>query len=519
MEIIVGIVCLVAGVAGGLFLGARKGKESRIDLDQVRSEAEQLTADANRKADEILKAAEVEADKRIIEREKKFERDLGKRRSEIDRTESRLRKREEQIEKQEEKLQQKIDSASEKEQRVQHRLTQIEEQEVKLSELQEQFRQRAEAVAGMSADDARKLLLENLESELRTESAAVVRRIEAETREVAEKKSRQILTLAMQRVASDHVSETTVSVLQLPNEEMKGRIIGREGRNIRALEQATGVNIIVDDTPEAVVLSCFDPMRREVARQVIEQLMADGRIHPARIEELVEKTDRRVNEIAREAAEQACLELGINDLHPELIKLMGRLKFRTSYGQNVLRHSVECAHIAEIISSEIGLDARLCKRATFLHDLGKAVSHEMEGTHASIGAQLAKKYRERPEVIHAIEAHHFEVEPRTLTAMVVVTADAVSAARPGARRESLESYIKRLESLEAIANSFEGVSRSFAIQAGREVRIMVEPDRLNDDDCALLAREVTKRIESELQYPGQIKVTVLREVRKTEFAR
>ena len=308
-------------------------------------------------------------------------------------------------------------------------------------------------------------------------------------------------------------------MVTLPSDDMKGRIIGREGRNIRTLEQLTGVNFIIDDTPEAVVLSCFDPMRREIARLVLEALMADGRIHPARIEELVEKTERNVLDAAREAAEKACIELGLHDLHPELVKLMGRLKYRTSYGQNILAHCTECGHIAEIIASELGLDARLAKRATFLHDIGKAVSHEVEGTHAAIGAALAKKYRERPEVVHAIEAHHYEVEPRTLTAIIVVAADAISASRPGARRESLESYIKRLESLEAIASGFDGVEKSYALQAGRELRIIVQPDKLGDHECSLLARDISKKIEQELQYPGQIKVTVLREVRKTEYAR
>lgn len=522
-DILIAVVAALIGAAGGALgwkvwgpqPGAREVEEGASKL----AEAEATLASARKEAEELLKKAELEAANNSLEREKKHERELSKRRVELERTEQRVRKREEQLERTEEKLQRKLETATEREEAAQRRQAELEAEHGKVAEARQQLIKRAEAVSGMTVEEARQSLLEGLEQELMADQAAVIRRVEEETKELSEKKARQILTLAVQRLASDHVSETTVSVVTLPNEEMKGRIIGREGRNIRALEQATGVNFIVDDTPEAVVLSCFDPMRREVARLVLEQLIADGRIHPARIEELVEKTERRVLDAAREAAESACIELGLHDLHPELVKLMGRLKYRTSYGQNVLRHSVECAHIAEMIGSELGLDTRLAKRATFLHDLGKAVSHEVEGPHAAIGANLAKKFGERREVIHAIEAHHFEVEPKTLTAMIVITADSISAARPGARRESLESYIKRLENLEGIAKSFPGVEKSYAIQAGREVRIIVEPDRLNDDQCAVLARDVTKRIESEMQYPGQIKVTVLREVRKTEFAR
>lgn len=522
-DVLIAVVAALIGAAGGALgwkvwgpqPGAREVEEGASKL----AEAEATLASARKEAEEVLKKAELEAANNSLEREKKHERELSKRKVELERTEQRVRKREEQLERTEEKLQRKLETATEREEAAQRRHAELESEHGKVAEARQQLIKRAEAVSGMTVEEARQSLLEGLEQELMADQAAVIRRVEEETKELSEKKARQILTLAVQRLASDHVSETTVSVVTLPNEEMKGRIIGREGRNIRALEQATGVNFIVDDTPEAVVLSCFDPMRREVARLVLEQLIADGRIHPARIEELVEKTERRVLDAAREAAESACIELGLHDLHPELVKLMGRLKYRTSYGQNVLRHSVECAHIAEMIGSELGLDTRLAKRATFLHDLGKAVSHEVEGPHAAIGANLAKKFGERREVIHAIEAHHFEVEPKTLTAMIVITADSISAARPGARRESLESYIKRLENLEGIAKSFPGVEKSYAIQAGREVRIIVEPDRLNDDQCAVLARDVTKRIESEMQYPGQIKVTVLREVRKTEFAR
>jgi len=517
--LLIAAVALVVGWFAGNQIAAKKAKGEQVDLEKTREEADAIMTQARREAETLRERTAQAESAAIAEAERKAEKEFSRRRSEIDRTEGRLRKREEQLEKTEEKLQRKLDGATAKEEQAESRLLDIEEDRKALEALRTTMVQKAEAISGMTAEQARKSLLENLEDEVRQESAAIVRRVESETKEQAEKKARQIITLAVQRVASDHVSESTVSVVTLPNDEIKGRIIGREGRNIRTLEQLTGVNLIVDDTPEAVVLSSFDPMRREIARRVLEALISDGRIHPGRIEELVNKIEHQVLESAREAAENACIELGINDLHPELVKLMGRLKFRTSYGQNVLAHSVECGHIAEIISSELGLDARLAKRATFLHDIGKAVSHEMEGTHAAIGANLAKKYRERSEVVHAIEAHHYEVEPRTLTAIIVITADAISASRPGARRESLESYIKRLEALEGIANGFEGVEKSFAIQAGREVRIIVEPDRLNDDQCALLARDVTKKIETDLQYPGQIKVTVLREVRKTEYAR
>ncbi|MDX2175196.1 MAG: ribonuclease Y [Candidatus Sumerlaeia bacterium] len=520
MDYLIPLLALVAGAIGGAwFWGGRQAKAASRELEEAQRLAEQERARAHEEADRIRKDAEAEREASQAENEKRFERELGRRRSEIDRTEGRLRKREEQLERSEEKIQKKLDEATKREEEVAAKLRRIEEQETRGEELQRELVRRAETVAGMSAEQARKLLLENLENEVRQDAAALVHRAEQEAKEQAEKKARQVITLAVQRLASDHVSETTVSVVTLPSDDMKGRIIGREGRNIRTLEQLTGVNFIIDDTPEAVVLSCFDPMRREIARLVLEALMADGRIHPARIEELVEKTERNVLDAAREAAEKACLELGLHDLHPELVKLMGRLKYRTSYGQNILAHSTECGHIAEIIASELGLDARLAKRATFLHDIGKAVSHEVEGTHAAIGASLAKKYRERPEVVHAIEAHHYEVEPRTLTAIIVVAADAISASRPGARRESLESYIKRLESLEAIASGFDGVEKSYALQAGRELRIIVQPDKLGDQECSLLARDISKKIEQELQYPGQIKVTVLREVRKTEYAR
>ncbi|MDL2225437.1 ribonuclease Y, partial [Eubacteriales bacterium OttesenSCG-928-M02] len=376
-----------------------------------------------------------------------------------------------------------------------------------------------ERLSGMSRDEAKDLLLKNIEQSVRHDAAVLIREIEQEARDEGEKKAKNIIGLAIQRCAADHVAESTVSVVQLPNDEMKGRIIGREGRNIRALEQATGIDLIIDDTPEAVILSGFDPVRREVARLVLERLIADGRIHPARIEEMVEKAQKEVNQIIREAGEQAVFETNIHGLHPELVRILGRLKYRTSYGQNVLKHSIEVSHIAGLMAGEMGADITLCKRAGLLHDIGKAVDHEVEGPHVQIGVDLARRYKESEAVIHCIAAHHGDVEPQTLEAMLVQASDAVSAARPGARRESIENYIKRLTTLEDIANSFAGVDKSYAIQAGREVRIMVKPEDVTDDGAIVVARDIAKRIEEELDYPGQIKVNVIRETRIVDYAK
>ncbi|MBX7244746.1 MAG: ribonuclease Y [Candidatus Sumerlaeaceae bacterium] len=508
----------ILAILGGLiywFLSSRVGAQ----IKSAQEEAQKKTEDAAREAENIRKAAELQVKEELFQRTKQFEKDNQRRRVEVERVENRLRNKEK-------TLDQKIDQAdkrekafAEKEKAIEQKIQALERREGELGKTEETLRRKAEEISGYTADEAKRFVIESVESEAKQEAAAAIRRVENETRETAAKKARQIITLAMQKCANETVSESTCSVLTLPNDEVKGRIIGREGRNIRALEAATGVNLIVDDTPESVVLSCFDPLRREIARLSIEKLLADGRIHPARIEEVVKKTERELLEHLRQEGEQVAFDLGIHDVHPELIKLLGRLKFRTSYGQNILYHLREVAQLCGSLAAELGADVKVAKRAGFLHDIGKAVSHEMEGTHALIGADLCRKYGESAPIVHAVAAHHNEEEPRTIVAVLVQVADAMSAARPGARRESLESYIKRLEKLEEIANSFKGVEKTYALQAGREVRIMVEPDRINDNEAAVLAREITKRIEQEVEYPGQIKITVLREKRIVEYAK
>ena len=419
----------------------------------------------------------------------------------------------------EETLDKKTEAIEKKENYLEQKEKQIESLQAEIQTLYEKQLAELERLSGLTSEEAKEILLSNIRDEIKHESALLIKEIETQAREEAEKRAKEIIVTSIQKCAADYVAETTVSVISLPNDEMKGRIIGREGRNIRALETLTGVDLIIDDTPEAVILSGFDPIRREIAKVALEKLINDGRIHPARIEEMVEKAQKEVENRIREEGEQAVFETGVHGIHTEVVKLLGKLKFRTSYGQNVLKHSIEVSHLAKVMAAELGADVNIAKRAGLLHDIGKAVDHEMEGSHALIGADLAKKYKEMPEVIHAISAHHNDIEPQTIEAVLVQAADTISAARPGARRETLEAYIKRLEKLEEIADSFKGVEKAFAIQAGREIRIMVKPEDVSDLEASQIAREIAKRIEEDLEYPGQIKVNVIRETRSVEYAK
>src|ERR671918_2388097 len=430
-----------------------------------------------------------------------------------------LAKKEDRIAQRETVLDSRANSLDRKEQSVEERETELNRKRDELTSLEATVRSELERIAGMSSGDARQLLIDQIQDEAKRDAMVLVRDIEAQAREEAERRARKIIAIAMQRVASDLTTESTVTTLTLPNEDMKGRIIGREGRNIRAFEAATGTNLIIDDTPEAVVLSCFDPIRRETARLTLEKLIGDGRIQPARIEDIHAKSQAEIEREIREGGEWAVLETGIADMHPELVRVLGRLKFRTSYGQNVLRHVVEAAHVAGMIAAEIGTNVTLAKRCTLLHDIGKAVTHEVEGSHALIGAEIARRLKESPEVCHAIEAHHNEVEQRTIEAVITQTADAISGARPGARRETIESYVKRLERLEQIAQEFAGVDKVYAMQAGREVRVMVKPEEVDDLQAEVIARDIAKKVEEELQYPGQIRITVIRELRSSSYAK
>lgn len=468
--------------------------------------------EANKDAEAKKREAVLGAKEEIHQLRSDAERENRERRSELQRLERRLVQKEESLDRKMEGLERKEESLQKKE-------AEVEGLKENLAEIHDKQMAELERLSGLSWEDARQLLLNKVEEEIKHEIAVLIKDLETQAKEEGEKKAREIITMAIQRCAADVVAETTVSVVALPSDEMKGRIIGREGRNIRTLETLTGIDLIIDDTPEAVILSGFDPIRREVARLALEKLILDGRIHPARIEEMVDKAQKEVDQKLREVGEQATFDTDVHGLHPELIKLLGRLKYRTSYGQNVLKHSIEVAHLAAAMAAELGADVQLARRAGLLHDIGKAVDHEISGPHVNIGADLAKKYRESNEVIHGIMAHHGDVEPQTIEAVLVQAADAISAARPGARRETLENYIKRLEKLEEIADSFEGVEKSFAIQAGREIRIMVKPDKVDDANSLRIAREIVKKIEGELEYPGQIKVVVIRETRVVDYAK
>lgn len=509
IPILVGVACLV----GGAFGGYRYRKNiAEAKIGRAEDSVRKLIDDAQKRAEVIKKETVLEAQEEVHKLRSEFDKETRERRSELNRTEKRLTQKEETLEK-------KLDNVSHKEEQLDRKSKEITKTRENLVEVQKQQLEQLEHISNLTVDEAKVLLLEKVEGEARHDMAVMLRDVEQKAKDEADRRARNILTMAIQRCAADHVAEATVSVVNLPNDDMKGRIIGREGRNIRALETATGVDLIIDDTPEAVILSSFDPVRREIARIALERLIVDGRIHPTRIEETVHKAQREVENQIKEAGEQAVFDVGIHSLHPEIVRLLGRLKFRSSYGQNVLKHSMEVAHLAALMAAEIDGNVKLAKRAGLLHDIGKALDHEVEGPHIQIGADVARKHKESPEVVNAIAAHHGDVEPKTVEAVLVQAADAVSAARPGARRESLDNYVKRLENLEEIANSFDGVEKSYAIQAGRELRIIVKPDVVDDAGTNLLAREVCKKIENELEYPGQIKVNVIRETRTTDYAK
>ncbi len=509
ITVIIAIITLIIGLIIGYFL-RKYIAESKIK--SAEDEAQKLLIEAEKKAETTKKEMLFEAKDEVHRLRTEFDKETKDRRNELQRLERRLLQREELLDKKEESLNQRDEGLNKKK-------IEIQEKEENVASIYNEKIAELERISGMTTEQAKQLLLSEIEEEVKHEAATMVKEIENNAKTDAEKRAREIVTSAIQRCAVDQAAETTVSVVTLPNDEMKGRIIGREGRNIRTLETLTGVDLIIDDTPEAVILSGFDPIRREIARIALEKLISDGRIHPARIEEMVEKARKEIENKIREEGEQAAFETGVHGLHPELIKYLGKLKYRTSYGQNVLKHSVEVAQLAGLMAAEIGADVNLAKRAGLLHDIGKAVDQEMEGSHVEISTELAKTYHESPGVVHAIEAHHNDVEPRTVEAVLVQAADAISAARPGARKETLEAYIKRLEKLEDIANSFDGVEKSYAIQAGREIRIIVKPDEVDDLNTFQLAREIVKKIETELEYPGQIKVNVIRETRAIEYAK
>ncbi|MBR3505219.1 MAG: ribonuclease Y [Clostridia bacterium] len=509
IAIILIIVALAIGTAAG-FLYRQNVTEKKIG--RTEEYANNLLAEATHKAEEKKKEAILEAKEEVIRLRSELDKEVRDRRSEVSKQERRLNQREETLDK-------KLDNLEAREESLNEKYKEAERIEAEAQKLHDQQQSELERISNMTMEEAKDVLISRIQKDAYHDAAVMVRDIESRAKEEADKKARNIISLAIQKCAADQVAETTVSVVALPNDDMKGRIIGREGRNIRALETATGVDLIIDDTPEAVIISGFDPVRREVARIALEKLIMDGRIHPARIEEMVEKARREVDNQIREAGEQAIFETNLHGIHHELVKLLGRMRYRTSYGQNVLRHSIEVSHLAGVMAAELGADVTLAKRAGLLHDIGKSIDHEVEGTHVTIGAELAKKYHESDAVVHCIMAHHNDVEPTTVEAVLVQAADAISAARPGARRESIENYIKRLEKLEEIADSFEGVDKSFAIQSGREVRIMVKPEDVNDAGTLILAKEIVKRIENEMEYPGQIKVSVIRETRSVEFAK
>ena len=503
------LISLAIGIVAGMII-RKKIAESKIE--SAEQEAKRVVDLAKVEAENMRKEEIFKAKEEIMNSRKELDQEIKERRSEVQKQESRMIQKEENLDRRSENLEKK-------ELDLENEYKGLENQKEEVNKIYEKQVEELQRIASLSKDEAREYLLNEMEKEITTEKAKIIRELNQKAKEDANKNAKEIISYAVQKCAADHTSETTVSIVSLPSDEMKGRIIGREGRNIKALETLTGIDLIIDDTPEAVILSGFDPLRREVARIALEKLIDDGRIHPAKIEEMVEKAKEELNTIIKEEGERAALETGVNNLHPDIIRLLGKLKYRTSYGQNVLSHSIEVSNLARIMAEELGLDAKRARRAGLLHDIGKALDHDMEGTHVQIGVDILKKYKENPLIINAVEAHHGDVEPQTLEAVLVQAADAISASRPGARRETLEAYIKRLENLESIADSFDGVEKSFAIQAGREVRIIVKPDKITDDQMTVLARDVSKRIEDEMDYPGQIKVNIIREKRVVDYAK
>ena len=514
------IPSLVIGLAAGLFIGIlacilyrnKKAKDDKEKIANAEEEALRIINDAIKSAESKKREATLEAKEEILRSRKEYEKEEKERRADLQKQERRLQQKEENIDRKTDAIEKKEEALAQK-----HAALDKENEEIKI--IKRSQTEMLERISGFTADEAKKYLIEQVESEVTHETALKIKEIEARAKDEADQYAREIVASAIQRCAADHAAETTVSVVTLPNDEMKGRIIGREGRNIRTLETITGVDLIIDDTPETITVSSFDPVRREIARLALEKLIVDGRIHPTRIEDMVEKARKEVDRTIREEGERACYETGVHNLNPELIKILGRQKYRTSYGQNVLNHSIEVAHIAGLMAAELGVDVAMAKRAGLLHDLGKSIDHEVEGSHVQLGADLARKYKENPVIVNAIEAHHGDVEPKTVIAVLVQAADAISAARPGARRENVENYIRRLQKLEELTGSYPGVEKAYAIQAGREVRIMVKPEVVTEDNMILLARDVAKKIESELEYPGQIKVNVIRETKAVEYAK
>ena len=513
ITIILLVIGFLIAAAVFFFIGATyRKKVAEREIGSAEDEATRIINEAIRSGENKKKEMLLEAKDEIHKSRTEHEKEVKERRSELSKQERRLQQKEEALDKKMDAFERKEEDLAKKQAAV--TATQNEVNLIKKSQMDV-----LEKISGLTQDQAKQYLLDSVESEVRHETAMKIKEVETQMKEEAERTAREIIATAIQRCAADHAAETTVSVVPLPNDEMKGRIIGREGRNIRTLETITGVDLIIDDTPEAITVSSFDPVRREIARLALEKLIADGRIHPTRIEDMVEKARREVDRTIKEEGERACYETGVHNLHPELVKILGRQKFRTSYGQNVLNHSIEVAHISGLLAAELGVDVPLAKRAGLLHDLGKAVDHEMEGSHVQLGVELARKYKESPAVVHAIEAHHGDVEPQTVIACLVQAADAISAARPGARRENVENYIRRLEKLEELTGSYPGVEKSYAIQAGREVRIMVKPEEVSEDSMILLARDIARKLEAELEYPGQIKVNVIRETKAVDYAK